>query len=90
LAWAAGPFPPRRHIRPEEAGQLVASDCIAQVEVGAKVIVVAYRNDLGERDPFAPFRVGCRSGIDADIARDERRIERTDLVLQLQAPMMSG
>src|SRR5437667_8348306 len=69
----------------EEARQLVASDRIAHVEVGAKVIGVAYWNDFGERDPFAPFRVGCRRGIDADIACDERRIERTEPVLHLQA-----
>src|SRR5207244_4703502 len=46
-------------------------------------ISAAYWNDLGERDPFAPFRVGRRRGIDADIARHERSEEHTS---ELQSP----
>jgi len=43
----------------EEAAQLVSPDRIAHVEVGAKVIL-ACRDDCGEGDCFAPFRVGRR------------------------------
>src|SRR5439155_20731589 len=58
----------------EEAGQLIASDCVADIDVGPEV-VAAERNDLCERDPFTPFRVGCCRGIAADIACHEGGIE---------------